>query len=162
MRYDYSVANVLPVVMTAPVNANGLLPDVTAPGVDNALTFNLPQPRVGVTYSLDERRKTQLRATYAMFTSQIGTGAAGFLSVAQYRGFYVDAKDLNGDHVAQPNEFLWNTSTPTSPMATTWLRPGQPQRAADSQHPPGRQLWQPEDARVHRRRGPRAACRTSA
>ena len=109
MRYDHSVANVLPVVMTAPVNANGLLPDVTAPGVNNALTFNLPQPRVGVTYSLDERRKTQLRATYAMFTSQIGTGAAGFLSVAQYRGFYVDAKDLNGDHVAQPNEFLWNT-----------------------------------------------------
>ena len=44
-----------------------------------------------------------------MFTSQIGAGAASFMSVAQYRWFYLDAKDLNGDHIAQPNEFLTST-----------------------------------------------------
>jgi hypothetical protein len=109
VRYDYQVADVLPTAMAAPKNANGLLPSVTAPGITNATTYKLPQPRVGLTYSVDEARKTQLRATYAMFTSQIGSGDAGFLSVAQYRHFYIDAKDLNGDHIAQPNEFLWNT-----------------------------------------------------
>ncbi len=111
LRFDHQVANVLPVVMAAPKNTvpADLLPAVTAPGVDNALTYDLPQPRVGLTYALDQSNKTQLRATYAMFTSQIGTGQAGFLSVAQYRGFYVDAKDLNGDRIAQPNEMLWNT-----------------------------------------------------
>jgi hypothetical protein len=109
VRLDNQVASVLPSVQAAPKNANNILPAVTAPGVDNALTFRLWQPRVGLTYSLTEDRKTQLRATYAMFTSQIGAGAASFMSVAQYRGFYLDAKDLNGDHIAQPNEFLWNT-----------------------------------------------------
>jgi hypothetical protein len=109
LRFDNQVASVLPTVMAAPKNANGLLPAVTAPGVDSALTFKMWQPRVGVTYSLTEDRKTQLRGTYALFTDQIGSGAASFLSVAQYRYFYLDAKDANGDHIAQPNEFLWNT-----------------------------------------------------
>ena len=68
------------------------LPAVTAPGVDNALIYKLLQPRVGVTYALDESRKTQLRATYAMFTSQIGSGAAAFMSVAQYRYLYYDVR----------------------------------------------------------------------
>ena len=109
LRFDHQVGSVLPTVMKAPQSANGLLPDVTAPGVADATKYNLLQPRVGITYSLDEGRKTQLRATYAMFTSQIGTGDAGFMSVAQYRQFFLEAKDLNGDHIAQPNEFLWNT-----------------------------------------------------
>jgi hypothetical protein len=111
VRYDYQVGNVLPTVLTAPKNTTpaGLLPSITAPGIDKALTYKLPQPRVGITYAVNESRKTQLRATYAMFTSQIGTGAAGFLSAAVYRGFYVDALDKNGDHVAQVSEILWNT-----------------------------------------------------
>ncbi len=112
LRYDDQVASVLPVNEPSPNISGapaGLLPAVTAPGVPDALAFKLWQPRVGITYSLTEDRKTQLRATYAMFTSQIGAGAAGFMSVAQYRWFYLDAKDLNGDHIAQPNEILWNT-----------------------------------------------------
>ncbi|HEY3382783.1 MAG TPA: carboxypeptidase regulatory-like domain-containing protein [Vicinamibacterales bacterium] len=107
VRFDNQVASVLPSIEAAPANVNNILPSVTAPGVENALTFNLLQPRVGITYSVTENRKTQLRATYAMFTSQIGAGQASFMSVAQYRGFYLDAKDLNHDGIAQPNEFLW-------------------------------------------------------
>jgi hypothetical protein len=109
LRFDHQAASVLPATQAAPANINGILPAVTAPGVPNALVYNLIQPRAGITYSLTENRKTQLRATYAMFTSQINSGQASFMSVAQYRGFYLDAKDLNGDHIAQPNEFLWNT-----------------------------------------------------
>ncbi len=112
LRYDDQAASVLPVTepgLSIPGAPSGILPAVTAPGVDNALVFKLLQPRVGLTYSLTEDRKTQLRATYAMFTSQIGAAAAGFLSVAQGRGFYLDARDLNGDHIAQTNEILWST-----------------------------------------------------
>jgi hypothetical protein len=107
IRFDHQVGSVLPTSLVAPAAPfNTMLPSVTAPGVDGALTFNLIQPRVGITYALDESRKTQLRATYAMFTDQIGTGVAGFLSVAQYRGFYIDALDANGDKVAQASEFI--------------------------------------------------------
>jgi hypothetical protein len=98
------VASVLPSTSPAVAGWDHLLPEVTAPGVDNALTYNLVQPRVGLTYSLDESRKTQLRATYSMFTSQIGSGAAGFMSVVQYRYIYYAARDLNGNMIADANE----------------------------------------------------------
>jgi len=104
VRYDRQIASVLPTELAAP--SVGILPAITAPAVDDAMTFSLLQPRVGITYSLNESRKTQLRATYAMFTSQIGTGTAGFLSLATYRGFYLDALDKNGDKMATPDEFI--------------------------------------------------------
>ena len=108
LRYDRQVASVLPSVEPAPSDPwiASVLPAITAPGIDNALTFGIWQPRVGLTYAVDEARKTQLRATYAMFTSQSGAGAAGFLSVATYRGFYMDAYDANGDHIAQGSELI--------------------------------------------------------
>jgi hypothetical protein len=112
LRFDHQVASVLPSTAPAsiaPSPAPSYLPQVTAPGVDAPIKQNAFQPRVGLTYSLDESRKTQLRATYAMFTDQMGTGTASFLSVAQYRWFYVNAIDRNGDHIAQPNEFDWST-----------------------------------------------------
>jgi hypothetical protein len=107
VRFDHQTASVLPtsgVAASAP-GAAAYLPAVTAPGVANAIKQNVIQPRVGITYALDESRKTQLRATYSMFTDQIGSGTASFLSVAQYRWYYVDVTDLNGNHIADPNEF---------------------------------------------------------
>jgi len=104
LRFDNQVGSVLPSESAAVPGFENVLPKVVAPGIDSALTFNLLQPRVGVTYALDESRKTQLRATYAMFTSQIGTGAASFLSVAQYRYVYYHAYDTNGNKSADPNE----------------------------------------------------------
>lgn len=115
VRFDHQAASVLAIQEASPAvpstPAQFQLPAVTAPPISNALTFNLFQPRVGVNYSLTENRKTQLRATYAMFTSQIGTGAAGFMSVARYRWFYLDGLDANGDGIIQPSEILWNSYT---------------------------------------------------
>jgi len=104
VRYDHQAASVLSGASTG-VTGLSMLPDVTAPAVPDALKFNLLQPRVGITYALDEAHKTQLRATYAMFTNQIGTGEAGNLSVAQYRWTYFYAVDLNHNGYADPNEF---------------------------------------------------------
>ena len=115
VRYDHQAASVLAIEEASPavpgVPAQFQLPAVTAPPIDNALVFNLLQPRVGVNYSLTEDRKTQLRATYAMFTSQIGTGQAGFMSVARYRWFYVDGLDTNGNGKIDSGEILWNSYT---------------------------------------------------
>ena len=111
LRYDRGVASVLPSTMAAPsVPAiAAILPQVVAPGVDSALTFGILQPRLGLTYALGEARKTQLRATYAMFTNQISAGTASFLSVGQYRGFYLAALDANGDKIAQPSELIMSS-----------------------------------------------------
>jgi len=104
LRFDYSAASVLPSVSDAVSGWESLMPKVTAPGVENALTYKLIQPRIGMTYALDESRKTQLRATYAMFTNQIGTGEAGFMSVVQYRWAYFPAVDVNGNRLADNSE----------------------------------------------------------
>jgi hypothetical protein len=109
LRYDRQSSSVLPSTEAALKMAPNLLPEINAPGVSDGVVYSRVQPRVGLTMSLDQARKTQVRATYAMFTDQLSIGAASFLSVAQYRWFYLDAKDLNGDHIAQENEFLWNT-----------------------------------------------------
>jgi hypothetical protein len=110
LRYDRQTASVLPTTMAAPAAPfNTLLPAVTAPGITNATSYALIQPRVGMTYAVDEARKTQLRATYAMFGNQIGAGDGGFLSVAQYRYFYIDALDANNDKIAQASEFIMSS-----------------------------------------------------
>ena len=43
IRYDHQVASVMPSTSPSPANANNLLPSITAPGVDGAMTFN-PDP----------------------------------------------------------------------------------------------------------------------
>jgi len=47
--------------------------------IPKAIKWNAVSPRVGITYSLDEARKTQLRGSYALFASQLGNGASGIL-----------------------------------------------------------------------------------
>jgi hypothetical protein len=85
------------------------LPDLTSPAVKNALVWNSASPRIGVTYALDQNRKTLLRGSYAMFASQLGNGSSSFVAVGQYRYIAFDAVDLNGDHIAQPNEIDFNS-----------------------------------------------------
>ena len=45
-----------------------------------------------------------LRGSYSMFSSQLGNGSSGLLGVVQYRYIEFNARDLNGDKIAQPNE----------------------------------------------------------
>ena len=61
-------------------------------------------PRVGITYALDDARKTIARTSYAMFASQLPANAANFVSTIQYSYALYNAVDLNGNHVADPNE----------------------------------------------------------
>ena len=44
-----------------------------------AIKWNSFSPRVGITYAVDESRRTQLRGSYARFASQLGNGASAVL-----------------------------------------------------------------------------------
>lgn len=94
-------------VPASPVLPN-LLPALTSTPVKNAVVWNSVVPRVGATYALDEKRKTILRASYAMYASQLGDGTAGQISTIQYSGIYYYAIDLNGNKIADPNEIEYN------------------------------------------------------
>jgi hypothetical protein len=77
---------------------------LTAAAASNAYDLSAVAPRVGVTYALDDARKTIARVSYAMFASQLPANAASFISPIQYSYALYNAVDLNGNHVADPNE----------------------------------------------------------
>jgi carboxypeptidase family protein len=82
-----------------------LLPAITAQPVESAYDFTNITPRVGLTYALDDARKTIARVSYAMFASQLPANAAAFVAPIQpYTYVYYNAVDTNGDHVAQLSE----------------------------------------------------------
>jgi hypothetical protein len=86
------------------LNVNGVpgfaaMPAVTSAAVPNVYSFNNITPRVGLTYALNETRKTVARASYAMFASQLPGTAAGFVSAVQpysYIYYYAVDKQSNG------------------------------------------------------------------
>ena len=93
VRFDHQTSSILP--STAPAVAGfPLLPAATATAVNNAYDFNNVTPRVGITYALDDSRKTIARVSYAMFASQLPGNAAGFVSGIQpYTYVYYNAVD---------------------------------------------------------------------
>ena len=88
-----------------------LLPKVTGTAVKDAIVWNSIAPRVGLTYSLDESRRTLARASYARFASQMSSGAATVLSTVQYSYVYFYGVDKNGDRQVQPGELVGNLTT---------------------------------------------------
>jgi Carboxypeptidase regulatory-like domain/TonB-dependent Receptor Plug Domain len=108
VRIDHATSSVSP----AQVAGSNLLPDIlpgtSAPGVDKPYDFTVVSPRLGVTYALDENRKTLARASYSSFASQLGAAQAGFVSAIQYSYIYYYAVDSNGNQVAERNEILFN------------------------------------------------------
>ena len=85
-----------------------ILPALNAPAVAGVYKWNNVTPRAGITYAVDESRKTVVRASYAMFASQLPGDAAKFVSPIQYSYAYYNAVDRNGDGVAQLSEILFN------------------------------------------------------
>ncbi|HEX9365409.1 MAG TPA: TonB-dependent receptor, partial [Vicinamibacterales bacterium] len=106
VRWDRQAASNGAASVPASKSLPSLMPALTAVPVKNAIVWNSVTPRIGVTYALDENRKTLARASYAMFASQIGSGEAGIISTIQYSGIYYYAVDLNGNKVVDANELL--------------------------------------------------------
>lgn len=104
LRFDWQNDGVMAVSEPAVKGYEKWLPAISGGEIPNALVWNAISPRVGITYALDEARKTQLRGSYAMFASQLGNGASGFLGVVQYRYIAFYGVDRNGDKIAQNSE----------------------------------------------------------
>ena len=76
VRWDRSASSVLGASVPASPALPVLLPALEAPGIEDAIVYNNVTPRVGVTYALNESRKTILRGSYAAFASQLDSNRA--------------------------------------------------------------------------------------
>jgi hypothetical protein len=90
-------------------------PSLTESGRGTVVKNQVFTPRVGVTYAVNESRKTIARASYAMFASQLESTRASFISqipsdpALTGSGYiYWLATDLNGNHVFDPGELVPN------------------------------------------------------
>jgi len=107
VRWDRSASSVLAASVPASPALPDLMPALSAPAIDNAIVFNNLTPRVGVTYAVNESRKTIVRGSYAAFASQLDSNRAS-LTVSQipyYSYVYYAAVDRNGNRIADVSEF---------------------------------------------------------
>ncbi|HTK28219.1 MAG TPA: carboxypeptidase regulatory-like domain-containing protein [Vicinamibacterales bacterium] len=104
IRFDHATSSLLSTTVPGVSGFESLLPTLTAQGIGNAYDFNTVTPRAGITYALDDARKTVARASYAMFASQLPANAASFVSPIQYSYALYNAVDTNGNKVADPSE----------------------------------------------------------
>jgi hypothetical protein len=107
VRWDRQAASLGAATVPASPVLPSLLPGLTATPEKNAIVWNAVTPRLGLTYAMNEERKTIARASYSMFASQLGATAAAHISAVQYSGIYYYAIDLNGNKAADQNEILF-------------------------------------------------------
>ena len=107
VRWDRSASSVLGASVPASPALPTLLPALEAPGIENAIVYNNVTPRVGVTYAVNESRKTILRGSYAAFASQLDSNRAALTvsAIPYYSYVYYAAVDTNGNRIADVNEF---------------------------------------------------------
>jgi hypothetical protein len=115
LRYDRQGGAAAP----SSVQGNGaypnLVPGITFAGYDAPFTWSDISPRAGLTYALDQGRKTLVRASFATYASQLDTGTVGYMNPSGGQGWAeYPWRDLNGDHFATPNE----VTITASPLAT--------------------------------------------
>jgi hypothetical protein len=104
VRWDRQAASLGAATVPASSVLPSLLPALTSTAVNNAVVWNGVSPRLGVTYALSEDRKSIVRASYSMFSSQLGATQASSISTTSYSAIYYYAVDTNGNKVADPNE----------------------------------------------------------
>jgi hypothetical protein len=109
VRWDRQTDEALPLSVPANRSFPELLPavDTAALGLDlPKVEMNDIVPRVGLTYALDEARKTVVRASYARYASQLFNAWPSTYSPIQSFGSYLAYlwNDLDGDGFVQPNE----------------------------------------------------------
>jgi carboxypeptidase family protein/TonB-dependent receptor-like protein len=105
LRYDMQSAKNLE--SSAPANAAfpDRLPAAVFPGNDNNLQdWKNLSPRVGMSYALDESRRTIVRASYARYYQQLAFGNVTVENPTSPGYVAYGWNDANGDRVVQPGE----------------------------------------------------------
>jgi hypothetical protein len=111
----------------APANASfpEVVPAVRFDGSDNLVEWNTLSPRVGLSYALDDARKTVLRASYANYAEQLAFGDVTDENPIVYGYLAYAWNDANNDRFVQPEEvdlgnFLYNFNVdPDEPGSLT-------------------------------------------
>lgn len=119
LRWDRQAGSVKANTQTGSKIFPTLLPDLTSTARNDVIVWNSLTPRVGVTYALDNARKTLARASYGSFASQLNATSGNFMSTVGGRGLYFyDVLDTNGNRVIDPAELAGRTCTATSADCT--------------------------------------------
>lgn len=106
VRWDRQAASLG--VVADPANSadpQNFLPALTGAAQSSAVVWQSLSPRAGLSYALDKDRRTILRASYAMFASQLNATQASVLSTVQYSyTYYINVTDANGNGIADASE----------------------------------------------------------
>jgi len=134
VRFDRQDGEALPSETESNPAFPSVVPGIVFAGYKTPFTWNNFSPRAGVTFAIDESRKTVARASFSRYAGQLNTGTVGVLNPssaagsASYRWV-----DTNGDHFAQAsevnlNEFItaaggFNPANPTAVTSANILDP---------------------------------------
>ncbi|MGQ0736638.1 MAG: carboxypeptidase regulatory-like domain-containing protein [Acidobacteriota bacterium] len=137
VRYDRQGGKALPSETLSNAAFPNLVPGIKFDGYDAPFKWNDVTPRIGMTYALDESRRTILRASFSRNASQMsGIGLfVGYANPSSAAG-WVEYRwvDANGDHLAQTGEVLvnqpllasgggFNTANPTAVTSANRIDP---------------------------------------
>jgi hypothetical protein len=134
IRYDRQGGRALPSVTAANTALPTVVPGLNFAGYEAPFVWNNISPRVGLTYALDDARKTLARASYSRFAGQLDSGSVGYMNPSSTAGVAVYRwLDVNGDHFAQAdevqlNQFLgtaggFNRNDPTAVVSANRINP---------------------------------------
>jgi hypothetical protein len=105
VRYDRQWGKALPSTTTSNAGPPNLVPGLVFTGYDTPFTWDNVSPRAGMTYALDESRKTIARVSFSRYAGQLETGTVGVTNPSSTAGSATYRwVDTNGDHLAQTNE----------------------------------------------------------
>ncbi len=109
VRYDRQWGAALPSSTAANPAFPTVVPGLVFAGYESPFTWNNVSPRVGATYALNEARTMLVRASFSRYAGQLATGTVGYANPTASAGVAVYGwTDLNGDHLASPNEVNLN------------------------------------------------------
>lgn len=127
VRWDLQTAKNLGSQVPANKAFPNLLPALSYAGDEgNVIEWNDISPRVGISYALDESRRTVVRASFARYADQLSFGTVARVNPVQWGFLAYGWSDRNGDRLPQAGEvqtgnFLYsfrvNPSNPTALVA---------------------------------------------
>jgi len=134
VRFDRQWGKALASEIAANPAFPNVVPGVSFAGYDTPFTWTNFSPRAGVTYALDDSRKTIARASFSRYAGQLETGTIGVLNPSSTAGSATYRwVDTNGDHFAQAsevnlNQFItaaggFNPAAPTAVTSANFLDP---------------------------------------
>jgi hypothetical protein len=115
LRFDHQSGKALESSIAGSKAFPNLVPGLTFAGYDSPFSWNTFSPRAGLTFALDESRRTIARAAYSRYAAQLSPTTIGFINPSASVGFATYRwEDRNNDHFAQADEVLTNLPALTS------------------------------------------------